>query len=107
VCPLRFELIENATHDDYYLVSFNNALMEWVRTANARVPYGKVPVGGAREAHGPQLLHALAVIPGIGVKMIGKASEALRGARIPFGGVELHVLEYEILWLQSLSCETR
>jgi len=71
--------------------------MEWVRTSHGRVPQDKLPVGGAREAHGPQLVHALAVLPGIGVKMVGKASAPLGGALIPFGGVEVHVLEYEIL----------
>jgi len=97
--PVRFGYggAEHIHADEYFLVPFDGARMEWVSTSHGRTPLGKRPVGGGREANGAPLLHAIAELPNYRVRTVGKAGEHLGGAHFPFAGAEIFVEYYEVL----------
>ncbi|KAI1790406.1 hypothetical protein LXA43DRAFT_1016961 [Ganoderma leucocontextum] len=82
-----------------YLLPFDPATLEWVRTGHAQLPQGKRPVkGGYERIDAQRLYHALAVVDGVSVP--GKAGEHghMGGANVPWDGRErLIVPAYDVL----------
>lgn len=80
---------------DYYIVPFDGARMEWAPASHGVTPAGKRLVEGGRESDGRPLYHAVATVDG--VRVLGKAGEHLYGASFPYGGAEVNCEYYEVL----------
>ncbi|EJD41401.1 hypothetical protein AURDEDRAFT_186565 [Auricularia subglabra TFB-10046 SS5] len=80
---------------DYYLVPFDGARMEWAPASHGVTPAGKRLVEGGRESDGRPLYHAVGTVDG--VRVLGKAGEHLYGASFPYGGAEVNCDYYEVL----------
>jgi hypothetical protein len=77
------------------LLPFREREMEFVKTVGGRVPDGRRPVEGGYEENGEKLYHGAVVIDG--VRVPGKTAPHLNGCNVPYGGVEQHRNEHEIL----------
>jgi hypothetical protein len=86
--------------NEYEVLPFDPARMEWVQTSDGHIPDGRTPVEGGYDADHSPFFHAYGSVVW-GNRTIdcpGKTSVALGSARLPFGGQE-HVIKsnYHIL----------
>ncbi|KAG5650403.1 hypothetical protein H0H81_012369 [Sphagnurus paluster] len=106
---------EQGHHGRYDLLPFQPHTMEWVATSNGQLPPGRRLVEGGYEENGGKLYHGLAEVDGL--KIPGKTGEHLSvqsatliditylilgirgGCNVSFGGAEIVVSEYEILYV--------
>lgn len=75
MCRVPYGGTEHEHRGRFDLLPFDPERMEWVDSANGRIPVGRRPVEGGYEEHGAKLYHALAPIQGVNVP--GKTGEHL------------------------------